>query len=158
MPGPNGPSRNMVGGTRFQPAARDTAYAATSRPASEPTAKSHSGRSPATGLYTHAASWPSRRTVQYIVAFEATTSLPSTSRRPRLSNSSAAALSSGCARCPVGRAAFAALGGLGRCARLPGDASGIGDPVTVLPWADVPFRVQREPAQRAGGPALADNL
>ena len=36
MPGPNGPSRYTVGGTRSQPAARDTAYAATSRPASVP--------------------------------------------------------------------------------------------------------------------------
>ena len=33
-----------------QPAARDTAYAATSRPARVPGGKSQSGRSPATGL------------------------------------------------------------------------------------------------------------
>ena len=65
MPGPNGPSsRYTVGGTRCQPAAWDTAYAATSRPARVPSGKSHSGRSPATGLYTQAASVPSRRSVQ----------------------------------------------------------------------------------------------
>ena len=50
MPGPNGPSRRTVGGTTPQPVASDTAYAATSRPASVPSGKSHSGRSPATGL------------------------------------------------------------------------------------------------------------
>ena len=50
MPGPNGPSRITVGGTMFQPAARETTYAATSRPARVPVGKSHSGRSPATGL------------------------------------------------------------------------------------------------------------
>ncbi len=50
MPGPNGPSRSTVGGTTSQPVASDTAYAATSRPASVPSGKSHSGRSPATGL------------------------------------------------------------------------------------------------------------
>ncbi len=90
MPGPNGPSRYTVGGTRFQPAARDTAYAATSRPASVPCGKSHSGRSPATGLYTQAASVPPHRIVQYSVALDATTSRPSTSRSPWASSSRAA--------------------------------------------------------------------
>ena len=50
MPGPKGPSRSTVGGTTSQPVAQDTTYEATSRPASEPSGKSHSGRSPATGL------------------------------------------------------------------------------------------------------------
>ncbi len=50
MPGPNGPSRSTVGGTISQPVAADTAYAATSRNASVPSGKSHSGRSPRTGL------------------------------------------------------------------------------------------------------------
>src|ERR1035437_9943593 len=36
MPGPNGPSRNTAGGTMFQPAPPDTAYPATSPPASAP--------------------------------------------------------------------------------------------------------------------------
>ena len=47
MPGPNGPSRSTVGGTTPQPVAADDRYAATSRPASVPSGKSHSGRSPA---------------------------------------------------------------------------------------------------------------
>ena len=50
MPGPNGPSRSTVGGTTPHPLASETANAATSRPASVPSGKSHSGRSPATGL------------------------------------------------------------------------------------------------------------
>ncbi len=50
MPGPNGPSRMTVGGTTSQPVAWLTRYAPTSRPASVPSGKSHSGRSPATGL------------------------------------------------------------------------------------------------------------
>ena len=50
MPAPNGPSRSTVGGTRSQPVASETSYAATSRAARVPSGKSHSGRSPATGL------------------------------------------------------------------------------------------------------------
>jgi hypothetical protein len=50
MPGPNGPSRSTVGGTIRQPVASDTSAADTSRPASVPSGKSQSGRSPATGL------------------------------------------------------------------------------------------------------------
>src|SRR5205085_10015099 len=91
---PAGPSpRRTVGGTTCQPSASETAYAATSRPASVPSGKSHSGRSPATGLYTHAAVWPRRLTVQYMVALEAATSRPSIFRLPS-DNSSSAALSS----------------------------------------------------------------
>ena len=54
MPGPCGPSPTQVGGTGLRkslPAkARPTRYAATSRCASTAPGKSHSGRSPATGL------------------------------------------------------------------------------------------------------------
>src|SRR3712207_230604 len=50
MPGPNGPSRSTVGGTTRQPVASLTSAADTSRPARVPSGKSHSGRSPATGL------------------------------------------------------------------------------------------------------------
>ena len=50
MPGPNGPSRSTVGGTTPQPVASETRNAEISRPASVPSGKSHSGRSPATGL------------------------------------------------------------------------------------------------------------
>ena len=57
--------------------------------------KSHSGRSPATGLYTHAAVFPSSSTVQYKVAFEAATSRPSTVRSPVASSSSAGSSSQG---------------------------------------------------------------
>ena len=50
IPGPNGPSRSTVGGTTCQPVASDTRNAEISRPARVPSGKSHSGRSPATGL------------------------------------------------------------------------------------------------------------
>ena len=50
MPSPNGPSRSTVGGTTFHPRAVETTYAAVSRAASVPSGKSHSGRSPRTGL------------------------------------------------------------------------------------------------------------
>ena len=50
MPGPYGPSRITVGGTIPKPPASDTSRADTSRPARLPSGKSHSGRSPATGL------------------------------------------------------------------------------------------------------------
>ena len=50
MPGPNGPSRQTVGGTIGQPRLSDTTKAATSRWLSVPVGKSHSGRSPARGL------------------------------------------------------------------------------------------------------------
>ena len=92
-----------VGGTTSQPAARDTAYAATSRLASVPVGKSHSGRSPATGLYTHAVSVTEPRPfgaflalleprppvliVQYMVALDASTSRPSISSGPCVSRS-----------------------------------------------------------------------
>ncbi len=64
MPGPSGPSRYTVGGTMRQPVAADTWYAATSRSASVPSGKSHSARSPATGLYTQPACRPSAQTPQ----------------------------------------------------------------------------------------------
>ena len=50
MPGPERAVAQTVGGTMSQPVASETRYAATSRPASVPSGKSHSGRSPATGL------------------------------------------------------------------------------------------------------------
>src|SRR5262249_14091547 len=160
MPGPNGPSRITVGGTRCQPAARDTEYAATSRPASVPRGKSHSGRSPATGLYTQAAVSPRSRTVQYKVAFEAATRRPSTFRLPSDSRSSAGWSSHG----PVGGGEVKGTapgrrflrGGRG-AGRSPG-SSGITHPVPVLPRADVPLGVQRQPAQRARRAALPDDL
>src|SRR5699024_12665153 len=51
-----------------------------SRPASVPSGKSHSSRSPRTGLYTAFALVPSSSTVQYSVTFEASRNRPCTSR------------------------------------------------------------------------------
>src|SRR5579872_3108565 len=150
MPGPIGPSRMTVGGTTSQPDARDTTYAATSRPASDPVGKSHSGRSPAIGLYTHAISVPvsgspfppfplfapcplrEPRTgvliVQYKVAFDASTRRPSTCSGPWVSRSRTASSRS-----------------------VPGAApSSMAEAMAVLPRADVPVGIQRQPAQRAG--------
>ena len=59
---------------------------ATSRPASVPSGKSQSGRSPRTGLYTHFSSTPSAFTVPNSVALEASTSRPVMSMRPRRSS------------------------------------------------------------------------
>src|SRR5487761_700648 len=163
MPGPNGPSRSTVGGTTSQPAARDTAYAATSRPASVPVGKSHSGRSPATGLYTHAACSPSSRTVQYKVAFDAVTSLPSTSSVPLVSRS----IARSSPMPPLPCAGRASSGLPPRClpsVRLrppavrplgaPVDGSVMTRPVPVLPRADVARLVERQPAEGARRPAL----
>jgi hypothetical protein len=50
MPLPAGPLRSTVGGTTSQPSASDTTQAAYSRKARVPSVKSHSGRSPDTGL------------------------------------------------------------------------------------------------------------
>src|ERR1700678_1428663 len=137
MPGPNGPSRMTVGGTTSKPAARDTAYAATSRPASVPPGKSQSGRSPATGLYTQVAAGavlrPGGLIVQYSVALEAAVSLPSISSLPTARRSRAA-----CSGSPLpAREAPAWV------------RSGMADAMTVLPWADMPLGVQRLVAQRA---------
>src|SRR3954454_2198455 len=52
MPRPCGPSRRKVSGTRPQPSASETTYAASLRSARVPSGKSHNGRSPATGLET----------------------------------------------------------------------------------------------------------
>src|SRR3984885_8131723 len=82
--------------------------------------------------------------VQYSVAFEATTSRPSTSRVPLASRSSAPVFSLS-ARPEAGWLASGRRAG-----------SRIADPVAVLPRADVPVGVERQPAQRAGRPALAD--
>src|SRR5215472_6983152 len=106
--------------------------------------------------------------LQYRVALEASTSRPSTSRAPRVSSSSAAWSFGGPSPSPAGtvlrdaRAPRAGrpgrAGWAGRCARLPETGSGIADPVTVLPGADVALLVQRQPAQRAGGPPLRHDL
>src|ERR1700733_7099226 len=138
MPGPNGPSRMTVGGTTSKPPARDTAYAATSRPASVPAGKSQSGRSPATGLYPQfpagAVLRPCGLIVQYSVAFEAAVSRPSISSRPAASRSRAAC--SGSSRLDLAEPAWV--------------GSAMADAVTVLPGAHVSFCVQRLVAQRAG--------
>src|ERR1039457_1737471 len=149
IPGPNGPSRYTVGGTRSQPAARDTAYAATSRPASVPCGKSHSGRSPAIGLYTQADSVEPRGIVQYKVAFEGRITGPSISSSPSRSSSSASAWSSGIC---LGR-----RGGRGRESRRAGGFSAIGGPVAILARADVPLFVERQAAERARRPALSQD-
>src|SRR5665213_129636 len=81
-PGPSGPSRITVGGTTSHPVASDTRYAPTSRPASVPSGKSHSGRSPATGLYTQVSETAPCVTTAYSVVFEASTSRPSMARSP----------------------------------------------------------------------------
>src|SRR4029453_10478246 len=88
IPSPNGPSRSSVGGTSDQPSASETRYAAYSRWASVPSGKSHSGRSPATGLYTTVALRPSSLTVPWKVAFDAVNSRPVRSSSPDRSRSS----------------------------------------------------------------------
>src|SRR5712691_1791805 len=98
-----------------------------------------------------------------MVAFEASTSLPSMSRLPWLSRTradcSAAALApsagAGCGA-PCWLPDLRAFGA--RPAFGPGAGSGMADSVTVLPGAHMPGRVQRQPAERAGWPALADEL
>ncbi|SKZ06141.1 Uncharacterised protein [Mycobacteroides abscessus subsp. abscessus] len=50
IPGPSGPSRITVVGIVCQPSASEIRYDATSRPASVPSGKSHSGTSPRIGL------------------------------------------------------------------------------------------------------------
>ena len=74
-----GPSRSTVGGTTSQPVASDTAYAATSRPASVPSGKSHSGRSPRDRLVDAGRRRRRRGSIsQNSVALDASTSRPST--------------------------------------------------------------------------------
>src|SRR3974390_1198990 len=99
--------------------------------------------------------------LQYSVALDASTRRPSTSRVPPASTSSAASSSSGADPSPA-RGTAAGLrdrpARAWRCPRLPEAGSAIGGPVTVLPWADVALRIQRQPAQRAGRPPLGDHL
>ncbi len=119
MPCPYGPSRSTVCGIRFQPMASDSSYDATSRCARVPSGKSHSGRSPATGLYTHAALWPSYATVQYSTAFDASRTLPCTVSSPSVSSSGGGVtprgdIRSGAGiRVPPGRAADCTAGTAG---------------------------------------------
>src|SRR3954463_791857 len=83
MPSPAGPSRMMVYGTTSQPVAADTRYAPSSRPASVPSGKSHSGASPATGFYTQWTLKSSRCASQRNVALLADRIRPMTVSSPR---------------------------------------------------------------------------
>src|SRR6476469_5262753 len=73
----------MVYGTMSQSNADDTMYAASSRPASVPSGKSHSGASPATGLYTQCTVRSSRCASQRNVALLAERMRPMTVSSPR---------------------------------------------------------------------------
>src|SRR5829696_10220063 len=66
-----------------QPNAVDTRYAASSRPASVPSGKSHNGASPATGLYTQCTVSSSRWASQRNVALLAERIRPMTVSSPR---------------------------------------------------------------------------
>src|SRR6478672_5245544 len=127
MPGPNGPSRSTVGGTTLQPVASDTAKAATSRPARVPPGKSHRGRSPATGLYTHRPDIVPCPISQKSVALDASTSRPSTTISPCRRSSSAEPTS--------------------RSLTGPGSAA-----VAVGARAHVPAGIERATAERARRP------
>src|SRR4051794_18312175 len=74
----------MVCGTMFHLKACDTRYAPTSRPASVPSGKSHSGASPAIGLYTQCVGCPRHEASQRNVALLAERMRPMTVRSPRL--------------------------------------------------------------------------
>src|SRR3954452_20953264 len=140
LPGPKGPSaRSVVGGTTSHPVAADSRYVAASRLARVRLGKSHSGRSPAVGLYTHSASTPSRLTWASRVALLASTSRPRTSSSPRASTSRASA-SSSCQAAPVAGGSEAT-----RSSSLPAVAVGAG--------ADVTGCVQRAVAEGAGRPS-----
>src|SRR4051812_41427372 len=140
-----------VGGTRPQPVARETTYVATSRPASVPSGKSHSGRSPATGLWTHMAETPSRVTTQNRVALLASTSWPWTSSSPWVSSRRASSSdSSGCRGSPK-----LAAGSLPPVT----DPVSPSDPpaVAVGPGADVPLGVEGLPTEGARRTPGLDN-
>src|SRR5437867_293637 len=68
-PSPYGPARWIVSGTSPQPSASERCQAASSR-LNRPRGKSHSGRSPRSGLYTASAVAPSSATSTRNVAFE----------------------------------------------------------------------------------------
>src|ERR1700712_110503 len=128
----------MVSGTQSQPAYSATRRAATSRSASVPSGKSHNGRSPRIGLYTHSISRPSTEAVASSGRFEASWSRPLISNVPlvrmcrTVCSSSALIPASG----PVGSGAA-------------GSAAGTAV-VAVQPWTDVSFGIERIRAQRAG--------
>src|SRR6202035_5631946 len=108
IPLPAGPSRMIVYGTIFQPRATETRYALTSRPARVPSGKSHSGVSPAIGLYTQCVRWPARCASQRNVALLAERMRPMTVSSPRLRASTSSRL--GVIRRPVRRSAPIAVG------------------------------------------------
>ena len=79
----------------FHPSAAETRYAASSRPASVPSGKSHSGASPATGLYTQCASTSPSRASHRKVALLAERMRPRTVSSPLRNTSPSAPASSG---------------------------------------------------------------
>src|ERR1700761_2321224 len=115
----------MVYGTMFQPNCTDTRYAPSSRPASVPSGKSHSGCSPATGLYTQCTLRSSSVDSHRKVALLAERMRPRTVSSPRRRTSRSSVL--GVIVGPEQRAA----------------------PVAVRPRTDVSLGVQRFIAQRA---------
>src|SRR6201996_5187477 len=124
----------MVYGTMFQPNCTDTRYAPSSRPASVPSGKSHSGCSPVTGLYTQCTLRSSSVDSHRKVALLAERMRPRTVNSPRRRTSRSSVL--GVIVRPEQRAA----------------------PVAVRSRADVSVGVQRLLAQRgrrggAGGGA-----
>src|ERR1700682_3938290 len=121
----------MVYGTMFQPSSVDTRYAASSRPASVPSGKSHSGCSPAIGLYTQWAWRSPRFASQRNVALLAERMRPMTVSSPRRNTSQSS-------RPPSG---IGVIVGLGQGA----------PPVAVGAHADVALRIQGLGAHRGGG-------
>src|SRR5699024_836741 len=122
-----------------------------SRPASVPSGKSHSSRSPRTGLYTAFALVPSSSTVQYSVTFEASRSRPCTSRSPLAIRSLATD--------PVGSSAPVAppcrpAGSNAMTSVLEHIVVAV---ISVLPRADVPLWVQWFTTQRARFPSRAED-
>src|SRR5882672_2844483 len=85
-PSPYGPSRRIVSGTSPQPSASERCQAASSR-LNRPRGKSHSGRSPRSGLYTARAVAPSSVTSVRNVAFEAQGIRPFSVTSPRVRSS-----------------------------------------------------------------------
>src|SRR3984957_9756423 len=115
----------IVDGAMFQPNCADTRYAPSSRPASVPSGKSHSGCSPATGLYTQCTLQPPSVDSHRKVALLAERMRPRTVSSPRRRTSRSSVL--GVIVRPEQRAA----------------------PVAVGPRTDVSIGVQRFIAQRA---------
>src|SRR5271165_3740899 len=89
-----------------------------------------------------------------MVAFDASTSRPLTSSVPQESKSSAAASSTA----PLLLETVPSVSSVSSGSSRPAAASGMANPVAVLPWAHVPGRVERQAAQRARRSALANHL